>query len=96
MRLLIQTTMIMILIGCTMKNNHIQDKNSFFIKYYTKTLAYDDTWYYYQPKYIYYTEAPSDFNISKIFKCDEPGDGVSEVYFKNNTRKSASRTQICK
>jgi len=71
-----------IIIGCSLKNN-ITENNEIIVKYYTQTLVYNNEWYKYKPKYNYYNEAPNDFNISEPFQCNEAGDEVSEVYFKN-------------
>ena len=71
--------------GCMLKNNSLKKDSKVVVKYYTETLAYDKTWYHYKPQPSYFNEAPSDFNISKPFQCNEPWEGVSEVYFKNKT-----------
>jgi len=78
------------IIGCSLKNNATEN-NEIVVKYYTQTLVYNDEWYQYKPQYSYYNEAPNDFNISKPFQCDEPGDEVSEVYFKNKKMYQENR-----
>ena len=65
-------------VGCSLKT-----KEDVIVKYYTQTLAYNAQWYKYKPQHSYYNEAPNDFNISKPFSCNEPWDGVSEVFFKD-------------
>lgn len=82
-KLLIWIIILISLNGCIGKNNSQKKDKKVVVKYYTQTLAYDNTWYHYKPQSDYYNEASSDFNISKPFQCDEPGDGVSEVYFRN-------------
>lgn len=62
----------------------LNNNENIIVKYYKQTLAYNDEWYKYKPKYNYYDEASNDFNISKPFKCNEPWDEISKVYFKNN------------
>ena len=83
---IILSIVVSIIVGCSLKNNTIDNNEKIIVKYYKKTLVYNDKWYQYKPKYIYYDEASNDFNISKPFQCSEPGDEVSEVYFKNKDK----------
>ena len=77
-------------VGCSFKNNTINDNEEIIVKYYKQSFAYNDEWYKYKPKYHYYDEASSDFNLSNDLICTGVDTTVSKVFFKNKKAYKAN------